>query len=256
MALLALETTILSDGLHRPGAYGTHRIGDLPVLVHSGYDVNLLYVEGARKVPELSEDLDHIPGNQPIQSIAELLGRFVCGTGDGTMTGADVYQDMTAFDMTGIRYDGPCYGIGLVGDQSGGVADDVIVGTLVGKEYHPSIDRFRGYLGGCLDQIGFDIPAKTVHNRTRCGWDHGHLLHPVLPAVEGGRIVVLHITDGDGIEDTWSPPSVRGPVREKFEGTVTWSPRHAACASDQSPPTTDLESGASDTFDLRIDIIT
>ena len=54
MALLALETTILSDGLHRPGAYGTHRIGDLPVLVHSGYDMDLLYVEGARKIPQFS----------------------------------------------------------------------------------------------------------------------------------------------------------------------------------------------------------
>ena len=67
---------------------------------------------------------------------------------------------------------------------------------------------------------------------------------------------MLHITDGDRIEDARSAPSAGGPVCEELERAVARPPCHPACAADQTPSASDLESGPADTFDLRIDIVT
>ena len=117
----------------------------------------------------------------------------------------------------------------------------MIVSTLVCEEDHPSFDRFGYDLRRCLDQIRFNIPTETVHDRTRRGRYHRDLLHPVLPTVERRRIPMFHITYRLWFEDTASAPPIRWSVGKKLERTVTWPPCHTACTSDQSSSTSDFE---------------
>lgn len=110
-AFLAFVLLTLSGGFHRTGTYRTDGIGDLDEFLLDGDDMNLLDVERTGLISEFTQYLNFITGMQPIQSIAEFLGRLVCSACDLSEHRIDIDEDMPPGYMTGIGRNGPFDGI-------------------------------------------------------------------------------------------------------------------------------------------------
>src|SRR5574344_1590864 len=117
----------------------------------------------------------------------------------------------------------------------------MIIRSLIGEEYEPSVTFLRSQCVRSCDDIIEIITSQTVEYRTWCRGDHRYFLLPILPTVECSWEIMFHIPYRDGIEHSRCAPSIPFSVCQEFECRILGYPCQSACTADQSSSITDGE---------------
>ena len=93
--------------------------------------MDLLDIQCARLLTQFAQDFDHITGIKPIGDETELFGWFIDSASDITEIRTDIEEDMAMLHVPSSGTDNTAYQIGPVGNEFSGMADDMIISTLI-----------------------------------------------------------------------------------------------------------------------------